>query len=366
MVRKSNCTRSRRAAIVLLLFTASSAIGATIVFGDTSAPQAQHDLLVSSATPANSSTARPQDQLWLVSCRRVSYGERNALAELSYVVHQPLSGWTAASQDAFRDGAPTSNTCVLVLGNGYTSGQTRSLGETAYHRLVDGLPTECGVRFIIWSWPSDHIDTGPVKDLRVKASRTPQVALLMARWLDAMPLSGQVSLLGTSFGARIVMEALQLRAGGQVGNRALEATGDNPRRAVHVVLISAAIDDDWLLPGNRLGGAISQTEQLLLVNNSSDHVLKRYHWLYGRRSRTAALGSTGLRAGGGFSENITQIDAAAIIGRHHGCAPYFDSPRLVAAMRSHLFDIEADSPQLPSPGLQVPLAVLPDANDRPE
>lgn len=358
------CQRSLRPAIVL--FAAYGMVGNTVITAaDEIAPPESGDVLVSAAAADHASSGRPRDQLWLVNCRGVSYGRHeDDLAGLRYLVHQPASGWAAASQQAFREGAPEQNTCILVLGNGYTSAQTRSLGATAYRRLVNDLPPECGVRFVIWSWPSDHTDQGPIKDLRAKAGRTPHVAVCLARWLDDMPLPGQVSLLGTSFGARIVMEALELRANGRIGNLSLETAGNVQRRAVHVVLISAAVNNDWLLPGRRLGGALSQTEQLLLVNNSSDPVLKRYHWLYGPRSRAAALGSTGLRFGGGFSENVAQIDAAGIIGRHHGCAPYFDSPRLVAAMRSHLFDTEAESPQLPSPGLQIPVAARATADER--
>ena len=311
---------------------------------------------------------RPHDQMWLVSCRSVSHDRHDDdLDELTYAVHQPTTGWTATNQQAFVSGAPATTTCVLVLGNGYTASETRSLGQTAYRRLTAGLPADLGVRFVIWSWPSDHTDLGPIKDLRIKAARTPGVAYCLARWLDNVPSPERVSLLGTSFGARIVMEALELRAGGQVGNWRLEPSSGLPRPKVGVVLISAAIDNGWLLPGRRLGDSLSQTDRLLLVNNSSDYMLKRYHWLYGPRSKVGAVGSTGLPTGGlSAAGDISQIDAAPIIGRYHGCGPYFESPRLVTAMRSCLFPNGDASPQVPSEGIAIPIAAKPDRNVRQE
>jgi hypothetical protein len=360
MIGQCNIAHALFVAVSVLLSAHGFIGGIATASGDEPARRGQDALALPVISGSPNPLARPRDQLWLVNCRSVSYGRHDDdLDELSYLVYQPLGGWTVASAAAFGDTDATTNTCILVLGNGYTAAETRRLGQTAYQRLVTGLPAECGVRFIIWSWPSDHTDNGAVKDLRIKTARTPHVAICLANWLDAMRPAGQVSLLGTSFGGRIVMEALELRGGGRLGNLRLEAPRDVERPRVHVVLISAAVDNDWLMPGRRLGDALLQTDQLLLVNNSSDPILRRYHWLYGARSRTSALGSTGLGMGGGPGVRLTQIDAAPIIGRHHGCAPYFDSPGLVAAMRAQLFDLHVEAPQMPSPGLEIPLAKSP-------
>lgn len=285
-------------------------------------------------------------ELWLVSCRHGAFGEGDP-SRLTYAAHRDASGWSPASQDDFRRSSPPAVHCVLVLGHGYTAAETQHLGTTIFRRLAAGLPPDLPVRFVIWSWPSDKSDTGPVRDLRAKAVRTPQVARSLARWLDETPLAGRVSLLGTSFGARIVMEALELRAGGRVGGVEFATATSAPRQGVNVVLISAAIDNDWLLPGRRLGASLSGIDRLLLINNRDDSVLNRYHWLYGRRSKAAALGVTGLTVGRlDQSATVQQIDAASIIGRQHGCAPYFDSPRLLATMRPVLF---GEGPLEPSP-----------------
>ncbi|MGH7140612.1 MAG: hypothetical protein ACREHD_33180 [Pirellulales bacterium] len=301
-----------------------------------------------------------QNQLWLVSCRGVDYQDDDPLAGLTYAVYQPAAGWTTADRAQFEQGgSPSLATCLLVFGNGYTAADTRSLGLTVYKRLTAGLPVETRVRFVIWSWPSDHADAGRIKDLRIKAARTTKVAWRLAHWMDEVPSDRRLSLLGTSFGARIVLEALELRGGGQLGHLRMENSSHAAREKANVVLVSAALDNDWLLPGHRLDGAVTQIERLLLVNNTGDSVLKRYHWLYGSRSKAAALGSTGLRmpwAAGALGERLLQIDAAPIVGRRHGCAPYFESPRLLTAMRSILFHDDEPSPQIPTDGLRIPVA----------
>ena len=99
------------------------------------------------------------------------------------------------------------------------------------------------------------------------------------------------------------------------------------------------------------------------MNNGSDNVLSRYHWVYGPRSKATALGVTGLRGSwqlGEEADKVKQLDASSIIGRHHGCGPYFESPRLVAAMRSHLFSDDAQAPEVPTEGLPIPVAARPE------
>ena len=317
-----------------------------------------------SVTVAEPGAVRPRDQVWVVDCRAAVAGASgDALRHMKYAVHRATTGWSAMSQKQFQTTAePSLATCILVLGNGYTASQTQAMGLTAYRRLVAGLPPERAVRFVVWLWPSDRTDAGPIKDLRIKAGRTGQAAYCLARWLDELDSPGPVSLLGTSFGARIVMEALELRAGGRVGSLQLPGAGSIVRPKVDVVLLSAAIDNDWLLPGRRLDRSLSQVNRLLLVNNSGDGVLKRYHWLYGPRSRAAALGTTGLASNrlGPSADKITQLDAAPVIGRQHGCGPYFDSPRLVASMQGHLFaDRPAAAPPFDVPpveGRSIPIA----------
>ncbi|HEV7222053.1 MAG TPA: hypothetical protein VGN42_05080 [Pirellulales bacterium] len=313
---------------------------------------------------------RPQDQLWVVSCRGApSAAVERATSRLRYwqyqapgqqasgqqasgqqVSGQQASGqWLPSDRDSFVAASiPSSTSCVFVAGNGYTDAETRALGRSAYLGLSRGLSAETPLRFVIWSWPSDRTDAAVIQDLRIKAARTDRVAWHLAEWLNETAAGLDCSLIGASFGVRVAGGALHLLGGGRLGGYAL--TQRNGSLApMPVLFISPAIDNDWLLPGHRFGRAMSQVERLLLVNNSSDRMLKRYHWLYGRRSPAEALGHSGLVAASRFGddrEKISQFDAAAVIGPQHGCGPYFQSSALAARMRAHLIESGSSAPTM--------------------
>jgi hypothetical protein len=106
------------------------------------------------------------------------------------------------------------------------------------------------------------------------------------------------------------------------------------------VLIAAALDDQWLLPGRNHGLALSQVEEMLLINNGCDAALKRYHLLYCRRGGPEALGYVGLVGGdlpGNDLAKIAQVDACCIIGKRHDWLRYFQSSGLVERMQSYVF-----------------------------
>lgn len=281
------------------------------------------------------------DDIWIVSCRGVGApGSAPNLNQLVYGRRFNNRGWTPSNQHAFsKSGSRASATIVFVAGDGYSYAQARDLGLNAYQRMVAGLPSEVSVRFVIWSWPSDPVTRRRVRDVRIKASRTPWVAWCLSHWLDTIERPGQICLVGTGMGARIVGEALHLRGGGKLGGYQLTAA--NSRSPVRVVLISAAIDHDWLLPGRRLDRALSSVERMLVVTNSKDPVLRRYHWLYGMRSRAVALGYAGLAGGAPattIASKIEQVDAASLVGPNHGFMYYFSVPQVVARIQPYALE----------------------------
>lgn len=296
------------------------------------------------------SPERSLDQLWVVSCRCVRTSPQGHAADSLH--HWQYGGhgrWLRSDREHFAaEGERSPGVCVFVAGYGYDGAETRSLGRQVYRALANGAAPSHGTRFVIWSWPSDQGDSGIVRDVRATAARTDRVAWMLAQWLQETIPDRPVSMIGTSFGARIVGGALHLLGGGNLGRYELPQTAGLLRPA-QVVFISPAIDDDWLLPGHRLDLALSQVKGMLLLNNSADPVMKRYHWLYGRRSTAEALGHSGMHCLGLDCEaraKIMQIDAAAVIGARHGCRPYFQSPGLLTRMRPYVFERNSPGPAL--------------------
>lgn len=297
--------------------------------------------------PAIMAPAAIGDEVWVVSCRGLSARAREQNVEhLQYARMAAEGRWTMADRAEFfaPENSPSLVT-IFVPGNGYTASQARDLGTAAFARLVTGTPHP-PVRFVIWSWPSEPVNAGPVRDVRVKAERTTLAAWYLARWLDDLSPETQVSFIGTSFGARVVGEALQLRAGGRLGEFQL-APRPEPRAPANVVFVSAAIDNDWLLPGRRLGLAMNQVNHLLSINNTTDSILRRYRLVYSRRSDAVALGYAGLPSGARFgplAEHVREINASSLVGRRHGFSHYFAVPRIVDWMRPYVFQSDLDGP----------------------
>lgn len=275
--------------------------------------------------------------MWLVSNRGLGCNIEQQVQNLKYWRYDCERSWVRSSLAELLAADDGGVTTVFVHGNRITCDEAFTKGWGAYRTLVR-CADERPVRFIIWSWPSDPI-RGPVQDAREKACRTNPSGYCLGWFLDRLNPETPVSLMAHSFGARIVTGALHVLGGGQIDGRRLDERNHPIRQAMPVVLLVAALDNDWLMPGRYHGQAMSQVSSMLLVNNSCDMLLKRYHLIYGRRCSQQALGFTGLAswAAGVDWTKVSQVNAASIVGRRHSFAGYIGSSDLVARMRPHLF-----------------------------
>jgi hypothetical protein len=282
---------------------------------------------------------RPQDELWLVSGRGLGCGDlQQRVAKLQIWRYDREESWTKANLDEFlASDDPSFVTTIFVHGNRISCDEAFTKGWSAYRTLVR-CADERPIRFVVWSWPSEAVD-GPLNDARVKAGRTDPAAFHLAWFVDQLNPQVPVSYWGHSFGARVVTGALHLLGGGEIQGARLEERRHADRQPMHAVLLAAALDDDWLLPGHCHGQALSQTASLLLVNNGCDRLLQRYHLIYGRRCCQQALGYVGLNTSylpAGDAEKVSQIDACCQVGKRHTLDNYLASSFLVAQMRPHL------------------------------
>jgi hypothetical protein len=131
-----------------------------------------------------------------------------------------------------------------------------------------------------------------VRDVRVKAQRTEMGGYCLGWFLAQLPPDQRVSLLAYSFGARIATGALHLLEGGQLSGRALAPHGTQMVHA-RMVMLAAALHNNWLRPGGYHDLALAHVDYLLNLYNRCDPVLKRYPFLY-KGSRAQALGFTGM------------------------------------------------------------------------
>lgn len=303
--------------------------------------------------PASScSLPRPQDQVWLVSCRSLGCGPlEGQVTKMQYLRYDRRQSWVHASlPELLATDDPSMTTILFAHGNRITYEDAFTTGWNVYGALAQSADPR-PIRFIIWSWPSEPL-RGLVDDARVKAWRTGPAGYQMAWLIDQLNPQVPVSLCGHSFGARIATGALHLLGGGSIDGHRLEPRVHPDRQPVQAVLLAAALDNHWLLPGHYHGRAMSQVSTMFLVNNGCDMLLKRYHILYGDRGREQALGYTGLASwcvSSADLSKVSQIDVCCEVGKRHAIDGYLESPGLVARMRPHLiFGPSAEPIELPS------------------
>ncbi|MBN1588815.1 MAG: hypothetical protein JW888_04810, partial [Pirellulales bacterium] len=246
----------------------------------------------------------PQHELWIINTRCApSCGEQQVQqAEIDYQRFDPKQGWIDADEAAFIDtGSADVPTSLVIHGNQVDSCDAIREGRYLY-RLLCRAAEDRPFRLVVWSWPATRIRGRIRRDVQIKAAQSDVEAYYLARSVDRMNADVPLAMMGHSFGARVITGALHILAGGELAGRALKDRKNRPKRAVRVVLIAAALDNGWLLPGWRNGLALQQVDRMLITQNSSDRVLRWYPRLYGRRG-PEALGFTGPACPAQLGEN---------------------------------------------------------------
>ncbi|MBN2217358.1 MAG: hypothetical protein JW719_08270 [Pirellulales bacterium] len=268
-------------------------------------------------------------ELWIISTRCVSHGGCQDIqpAEFDYQRFDRDSGWTTMKDAAFFDsgsaGVPTS---FYVHGNRVDPCDAVAEGQCVY-QLLDEAAGNRPFRFVIWSWPATRIGGRVRDDVRIKAARSDVQAYYLASVVRRMSPEVPVAMLGHSFGARAITGALHLLAGGQVAGRELGPRPEGPGRAVRVMLVAAALDNGWLLPGRRNGLALQEVDQMLITQNCNDRVLRLYPRMYGRRG-PEALGFTGPACPSRLGDERSKLEVLGVscsVGRGHGWHEYLCS-----------------------------------------
>jgi hypothetical protein len=227
-------------------------------------------------------------------------------------------------------------TCLWVHGDRVDCDESFQIGREVYQQLVCNHGDWPPIRFVIWSWPTAQDLRGrPLKDARIKAARSDAAGYSLAWTLNEFDPATPVSLLGFSFGARVVTGAVHLTAGGQLNGYGISVQDSRPAMSYQVVLMAAAMDSNWLLPGQKHDQAVHRINRLLLLNNHQDWVLKHYHLLKCGNG-CQALGYTGLSVSDSLANRVAdvcQVNAGAYIGKYHRWAPYIYTAPLINKMR---------------------------------
>lgn len=327
------------AAFVLQLFLASAS-AAEPVLKPASVKAKTASPILGPVTPSVAEPlVEPARLIWTISSRNACWTGGELQPRLGYWYFDHVAGcWTPSTLEAFlASDEPGVPTCFFVHGNRVSRNEAFYVGWRAYQRLAAQASPEQPFRFVIWSWPSSRIH-GQLKDARAKAYQSDAHAVYLAWLMDQMDPQVPVSLLGYSYGARLITGSLHILGGGRLIGRALPARLHPDRLPARVVLMAGALDNYSLKPYARNGLALTQVERMLVMTNPADEVLRYYRLLYGLHGRTQALGYTGaagLGLLGSSQSKVTHWNVARYVGPDHELNRYLYSPSVIAGMASY-------------------------------
>jgi hypothetical protein len=181
------------------------------------------------------------------------------------------------------------------------------------------------VDWVIWSWPSAKQGI-LVHDARRKADRTDTQGLYLS-WVLRKHVEASVptTLIGFSFGSRVITGGLHALAGGKLAGRRLPGSAITDAR-FDAGLLAPAIESDWMARCGYHSKATQNLDKLVVMYNQRDPVLKRY-WLLERVRGNIAMGYSGPRTfaprADGSKITVRARDCSPFVGKQHSELDYY-------------------------------------------
>ncbi len=306
--------------------------------------EAESVLLEKSPTPvAGPGAPTAENEYWIVSSRNCDPNNApgNANGCLSYFHHNANQNLTSETHAAFLASIRPDQPVCFVIHGSYNWWRDVLVESQKINRWIRSSSPGTPVQVVFFTWPSDG--NMPVifpVDIAVLGRKSAAHAIYLADLMTQLPTEQRVSIVGHSHGARAGVAAMHLLGGGTLENgHALPAAHNTPKH-LRAVLVAAAIDHNWLNPGDRYGKALLPPERVLLMRNSRDATLGVYPMRKGFGER--ALGKDGLGADdrfvlGSLGPKVTELDVAQFTDWHHSFTHFHERPELAAAATPFIF-----------------------------
>ena len=262
-------------------------------------------------------TCSAQSDVWLVNARTASWtkpNEREFDKIQVYRLNEIHGRWDKTHlDDFFALDCPDIPTAILIHGNHFTLEDAIASG----FQFKQAVLKNGNFRLVIWAWPSEKIN-GPRVDAQTKAFYSEIQGDYLARFLTRFSEGSKVDLVGFSFGARTIGEAI----------KRCYADGTHSTR-LSVLLLAPAIDKCSVLLNGKYETMFSVAEKSMLIYNPMDKALKYYPKMYQRgHCGPEALGREAIPLSA-FSPDVRAktcaIDVSNITGRQHSFPVYFGS-----------------------------------------
>jgi esterase/lipase superfamily enzyme len=284
----------------------------------------------------------PRGQTWLIDTRCLERCDAAAESLQSFGFRRMDDcRWTAAAAEDFFAAvadAPALPVVVFIHGNNTDAAEAVEKGLFV-RRSIRAAACRDDFHFVIWSWPAERTCRRHRADAELKADRADDESRLLAVWLDRLPPRAKVSLIGHSFGPRIIAGALHLLAGGEFAGgklppETIAAWTEGNRNPIRAVLLAAAFDADSFAPGGEHSLALSLVEDAVVTRNCRDRILR---W-YTRTDCSAgeAMGLVGPR-GVQDADNLRVLDVSCSVGRKHDWRCYCSAADVAAQWARYAF-----------------------------
>lgn len=303
--------------------------------------------LTSIAAPAELSAAEctgncQHGGYWIVSTYRMPQEPGCCPKSMNFsCYYKPVCGTMRPSSVAEMQGSliPGAPTCIFVHGSFVGIDHALDEARYTYHWLQKGKP-QCPLNVICLVWPSDDIDALlPAVSVVHNGLLADHNGIYLSHLIDCLPAESPLTLIGHSHGTRVISSCLHFRGGGDV--LGCKRTGPPCScRSIVGIYAAAAINHEWLVPGDKFGQALTQVDCILNLINRKDIALTVYPLVSPRYGR--ALSQTGTtfidrRRLGPYNQKMHEMDLTFAVGIRHSWSLYYSNLEISRAISPYIY-----------------------------
>ena len=266
---------------------------------------------------------------WIVSTRNCPDGGTDEIAAgCVRVLHRDPTGCLQnAELPQFHAALDPTRPIVFVIHGSYNYWRDVLNESQAMHAWLARSGASRPVQMVFFTWPSDgYAPFALPLEVAVLGRRSAAHSVFLAGLIRDLPPGAGLSMIGHSHGARTSLAAAHLLAGGRLENGQCLGPGPLAPRTMRAVLLAAAVDHQWLNPGERYGRALEALDRVLVFRNSRDFWLAVYPLRkpFGEPSLSGAGLSPWDRAAlGPLAAKVIEFDVSRQLGAGHNLATFY-------------------------------------------
>jgi esterase/lipase superfamily enzyme len=198
------------------------------------------------------------------------------------------SKWNRSTLNEFQQ-SHNPNIPLVIVTHGYkmTYDEAKQFGIN-FSKLTHNFGEH---RFLFWSWDAEKENCGIKSDAINTGKKADAESKYLTNFLKQLKPQSKVSLIGFSYGARLISAAIQNLATEQL--QQLKQNTNNKNKIttnlnIRIVFLAAAVDQDQFEQNKKYGNLLQITDKLLVNINAADPALLLYPLLTGIKSPKAA------------------------------------------------------------------------------